>query len=416
MNTIQFFNDFSLKVMATPHWKVMESTVEGTHWHREDNVAVHTIMCINEYFRLFSDKRSDREQMIALIAILFHDFGKPEAEETKERKNEDGTPSGVTYHSYAGHEPISANEMISFFCEHDDLREEFFAQGYGWNDLRSIKFMIEHHLPYALEKPAKRIALRAAVAHTLGADEVCFYDMLVSDCYGRISDDHDAKKAKVHEWIKDFTAIPVAESDEKKRAMKGIKGLKPFAVSLTANGIEMDWTYEKRQPILYVLHGISGAGKSTFIKKMPGHFNVFSEDDLRMKYAEANLDHTDLRAWSGMTRQEQYDAAWKFCAMSPDSTFDKVVKAEWLKVLGEHQDIVLDRMNPTRKARNTFIQSAKERGYRVQSVEFYISEQEAKDRQKTRDDKRLPDFRVHQLYMQMETPWVGPEVDSFAIA
>jgi len=403
MSTIQFFNGFSLKVMETPHWKVMESTVEGTHWHREDNVAVHTIMCLNYYVNHFSHLRSEREQMIALMAILFHDFGKPESEETKERKNEDGTSTGEMYHSYAGHEPVSANEMMSFFCSHDELREEFFAQGYDWNDLRSIKFMIEHHLPYGLVKAAKRLALRSAVAHTLGADEVCFYDMLISDCYGRISDDHDAKKAKVHEWIKDFSALPVAKNNADARKKNGLGKMGIFL------------NKDARQPVLYVMHGISGSGKSTFIKKMPGELLVYSEDDLRMKYAEANLDHTDLRAWSGMTVQERYDAAWKFCAMSPDSTFDKVCKAAWNSILDQHTDIVLDRMNPTRKARASFIETAKAKGYRVESIEFYISEQEAKDRQKTRGDKSLPDFRVHQVYMQMETPWIGPEVDAAQI-
>ena len=365
---------------------MMKNTVEDSCWHRESSTWVHTVMTLNHYFENIADHRSISQQWITALALLAHDFGKPGSEETKERAG-----TGEKYHSYAGHESVSANEMISFFCAHDSLREAFFAEGFGWNDLRKIKFMIEHHLPYNLTRPAKRIVLRSAVAYALGEDEVCFYDMLISDCCGRISDDHGTKKAKVHEWVEKFKEIPIAQNDVAKRAPK-----------------------TKQQPILYVLHGVSGAGKSTFIEQMQG-LNVFSEDALRLKYAEEQLDHTDLRYWSSMTTAEKYDAAWKFCHLNKDSDFSQRSKARYHEVLAEMRDAVLDRMNPTRKGRSLYIEAAKALGYRIQSVEFYISKEEAKARQKTRGDKQLPDSRVHQIFMQMETPLVGPEVDAFII-
>ena len=82
------------------------------------------------------------------------------AEETLEAK--DG--SGRTYHRYAGHEQVSANEFISFLCEHEELTKKFFARGYGWDDVMKIKFMIEHHLPFGLKNPTKRQNLRNTVA------------------------------------------------------------------------------------------------------------------------------------------------------------------------------------------------------------------------------------------------------------
>ena len=389
MTTNQFFEKFLAQVKQTSQWAIMEKTVEGSHWHREDNVAVHTQMTINVYLAKFAHERTPRQQMIALMALLFHDFGKPEAETEKPRAD------GTLYNTYAGHEPVSANEFMSFICDHHDLRNQFFEQGFTWTDIRSIKVMIEHHLPYSLKNVTKRLALRSMIAHTLGADEVCFYDMLRSDGLGRISDDHEAKTKSVEEWITEFRVItvPVAKTAPGKTIIK------------------------QPQKTMMVLYGVSGAGKSTWVSKLKGEsfFEIAAEDAWRLEYAQQHLDEIDLSEWPRMTTAEQYDAAWKFCHMSKLSKYDAFAKQQFAAILESGKHIVLDRMNQGRKGRGSWITAAKACGYRIESVEFYISEQVAKDRQATRGDKRLPDHRVHQIYMQQETPWYGPEVDAFRI-
>ena len=142
---------------------------------------------------------------------------------------------------------------------------------------------------------------------------------------------------------------------------------------------------------------------------------VASEDAWRLQYAEQHFDEIDMSEWPRMTVQEQYDAAWKFCHLSKLSKYDAFAKAEYTKILDSGKHFILDRMNQGRKGRASWIEAAKQHGYRVESVEFYISEQVAKDRQQVRGDKCLPDYRVHQIYMQQETPWYGPEVDAFRI-
>ena len=383
MNASQTFKAFFQKVKATPHWKVMEDTVENSPWHREANVAVHTTMTIDHYLNKFYDERNDRQRLITLIALLFHDFGKPEAEETLEKK--DG--SGELYRRYAGHEPVSANEFMSFICDQPELRNDLFVAGLSWIDLRMIKVMIEHHLPYGLKNETKRQNLKQMVLTTFGEDDVCFYDMLYSDSAGRISDDHPEKLANVDRWIKDFQWLQV----------------KPKAAR------------DPDPPELFVLVGVSGAGKSTFVRTHASGVAVFSEDDLRMEYAEQHLDMVDFEHWPTMTPQEQYDAAWKFCHMNPESKFDAFSKAKFNEALDRGQTLIVDRMNQGRKGRGKYIQAAKDKGYFIRSIEFPISESTAKARQQTRADKRVPDYRVHQIVMQLETPWYGPEVDAFEI-
>lgn len=409
MSKIQFFQDFYERVRATRHWKTMAETVENSPWHREANVAVHTDMTINIYLDQFAANRTDRQQVITLMSLLFHDFGKPEAEEVVEKKDS----PGEMYRRYAGHEPVSANEFMSFIIDNHELRDMFFRQGFGWEDVRKIKVMIEHHLPYGIERPAKRQALRNMVAKTFdGMDEECFYDMLRSDNRGRISDDHQTKITAVEAWIEEFRAMPVVFEDLAKRRLNGM-GLKPFAVNRDGS---FDHDRPLKQKTCIMLYGVSGAGKSTWVHEhCRGDYIVVNEDNWRLEYYERNLPVDGLGFWMSLTRQERYDFAWDACHKDENSTYDQFAREKYDAVLAQGKDIILDRMNEGRKVRGPWIEAAKKCGYTIKSVEFYISERMAKARQRTREDKRVQDNRVHAIYMRQETPWFGAEVDDFII-
>lgn len=386
MNKTQFFMNFWEQVQKTPQWATMATTVEGSEWHREANVAVHTTMCI-EHYLTYADQRSDRQQILTLMTLLFHDFGKPEAEETLEAK--DG--SGRTYHRYAGHEPVSANEFISFMCEHKELTKSFFAQGFDWEDIRKIKFMIEHHLPFGLKNATKRQNLRNAVAYTLGADEQCFYDQLWSDCNGRISDDHETKRNNVVNWIDEFRAIPVH----------------PMKVA------SVD------RKTMFVLVGTVGVGKTTWIQNLrrlnpKSVFVVISEDAYRLEFHYANLSNNDQARWVSKPKAEAYAEAWQYC-FEHSADYDRYAKEMLKRAVSTGETLIVDRTNQTRKARGPWVAAGRGAGYAIRTIEFYIDEATMHARQKTRGDKSVPYNRAHQIFMNIDVPQVGVEVDSFEI-
>jgi predicted kinase len=387
MTSVAFFRSFWDEVKQTSQWATMAATVEGSEWHREANVAVHTTMCIEHYIANTAQHRTEREQLMTLMTLLFHDFGKPEAEETVERK--DG--SGTTYHRYAGHEPVSANEFISFVCDHETLMKKFFARGFGWDEIRMIKFMIEHHLPFGLKNKMKRQNLRNTVEETLGWAEQCFYDQLWSDCCGRISDNHDEKKANVVQWIEEFRAMPTTAAKEPKASA----------------------------PVMYALCGTVGAGKSTWMKKFQrlnagSPMTVVSEDNYRMEFYELNLSNTERVRWLSDAPKSRYAEAWKYC-FDHSSDYDKYAKEQLRRAVESGQTLILDRTNQTRKSRGPWITAAKSKGYKIVAVEFYISESVMHERQKTRPEKDVPYHRAHQIFMAMETPWFPIEIDEFEI-
>lgn len=368
--------------------ETMRNTVENSPWHREENTWVHTLMCLDYYIENLSKNRSAKQNLITLTCLLFHDFGKPEAEETLQKADGSGT-----YRRYAGHEKISANEFISAVKDYPELLSAMFDAGLTWEDIRSIKWMIENHLPYSLEKEEKRKTLRATLKATLQEDEQCFYDQLVSDANGRISDDHEAKLQKVHEWIEKFDAIPVV----------------PRVKTATA------------RPTLYVLHGVSGAGKSTWRK----NFNeqrtedaqalIACEDDWRIEYAKANMNPQQLNDMLMADDAPAYDMAWNFCHMNKDSKYDAFARKKYQDLLTWKRDIILDRTNQSRKNRKSWVDAARQARFNIVSVEFYMSVKESNERQQTRGDKFLPGYFVRKIVMNMETPWLGTEVDNYII-
>ncbi len=380
---LDIFVKFWDEVKKTSHWKVMEQTVEGSEWHREANVAVHTTMCIEHYINEVAHDRTERQVAMTLMTLLFHDFGKPEAEETLERKDGSGS-----YHRYAGHEPKSANEFLSFVMSHEELTKSWFAHGFGWEDVRKIKWMIEHHLPFGLKNPTKRANLKRAMDTILGEDVQCFYDQLWSDCNGRISDDHETKRKNVIDWIEEFKQVKAA----------------PYKAPAAD------------APVMAVLVGPVGAGKSTWMSSLAEtvDFEIVSEDMYRIDYARENMTPEVREAWRMKGQKELYAEAWQF-AFDSKGAYDKYAREQLLKAVASGQQLVLDRTNQTRKSRGPWIQAAKQAGYRIETMEFFISEALSHARQKTRRDKEVPGYRTHQIYMAFEVPWEGVESDGHTI-
>lgn len=206
MTPVQFFRGFLEHVSLTPEWAAMEVTVEGTPWHREANVAVHTLMTMQHYALNTAKQRTPRQQRLTLLALMFHDFGKPSSETT----NEEGR------HRYTGHEQVSKELMYAFFKRHPALWSELSHYGYIHADLAAIADIVDHHLPYSWQKK-KLLKVKASLLKHLGEDMVVYTDVLRADCAGRMSDDHVTKIQTVEDWITHYEALVVISEEEQLR-------------------------------------------------------------------------------------------------------------------------------------------------------------------------------------------------------
>lgn len=366
----QFISGFK----ESDQWATMAGTVENSPWHREANVAVHTEMVLQHFKERFAHKYSERAVTVGTIALLFHDAGKPAAEEVLEKK--DG--SGEMYRRYAGHEQNSAVTFQECYMNMGLLRELLTPK-----EARAVRWLIEHHLPYGYKDKQKRAGLAIGTASALkeaGVPYELFFDCLRSDAAGRISDGHEEKLKAVEDWIAEFSQIDVT----------------PTAAS--------------NLPTMYILVGPSGSGKTTWTCA-----RWDSERDVVISYDTIKLDFWMCKnkpTQSVIDPVKHYAAAWEF-ANKHESEFNKFAnehitrKLEFVKKTGG--DVYIDMVNASKKRRAKFVELAKK--FNVVGVEFWNRFETLMARQKTRPDKDVPYTAVSQQVQAVCGCWLGTEVN-----
>jgi predicted kinase len=373
---MQRLADFVTAFKGTPEWATMTATVEDSPWHREENVAVHTEMSIHQYFSRFAADRCELEIVLGVLAILFHDTGKPSAEETLDKKDGSGQ-----YRRYAGHEQDSAVTFTECYLKMPALRELITPL-----EARAIRWTIENHLPYGLKDKAKRHGMRMSTYHAfdaIGLSDRTFFDVLRSDSAGRISDDHETKLQAVEDWIAEFKEISTIDTKAK-----------PFG------------------PTMCVLIGPSGSGKTTFRKRGDPSALVINADEAKVAfYREAK----GVAFTMPVSDADVYKAAWDYCTLESESSkaFEKHFKSLALETVKKAKatgvDVYVDIVNASRKKRAPFVEMAKQNGLRIVAVEFWNTFDTLVARQATRGDKVVPDFAIRQQIYATTCAWVGLE-------
>ena len=203
MDAVQRFEEFRAKFLKTDLWRAMVNEREGTAWHREANVGVHTDMLLDWYRDNLMQHRSDTQRMWTMVACLFHDVAKPMSRIVKPG------PDGQPKNGYHGHEPKSGRVWAVYAVEnHADVSE---ILRFDMSDVEFVKHMIDHHVPFEMKKPGKRIALKRSFYDRNGDHgHRAWLDLLLSDQHGRHSDDKAAKLKKVDEWMAEWDQVPLS--------------------------------------------------------------------------------------------------------------------------------------------------------------------------------------------------------------
>jgi len=367
------FTTFIKKFEQSACAKSMKDTVEDSPWHREASVWIHTQMALAT-LRGRENEMSEHDYLLTQMAILFHDVGKPVSEETLTRED------GVEYRRYAGHEQMSAVMFTEQYLTDPDLQAVM--QPLGETGHRKVRWLIEHHLPYGLQKKDKLAALKRSTLKTVGS-LFPLYAHLLADAEGRISDGHEEKLRNVHEWIKMMDSVHVD--------------------SLTPVNDDAQ--------VCYVLMGPPGIGKSTWTKNSAGSSLHYSWDNIRLELLQ--LHHPQEFFVNFDNLQRQYDLAFEFCVSN--QTLWNSASTKWNTMLRwayqQKKNIVVDNTNQTVKARTLFIQSARKAGFRVVGVEFYASDKTLMERALSRKDKGINGKIVRRIRDNMRLGFYGSEFD-----
>lgn len=377
------FPKFLESFQQSEFWKSMEATVEDSPWHREANVAVHTLMGLEQakrWFPIDGSLESQRHILLTQLAILFHDTGKPPMEVVKENEER-----GV-YRSYANHEQRSARIFESYVMDH---WVEWFQHWITPDDVFAVSWIIEHHLPYGLKNENKIAALvDSLLGLPMPRDIDIFFNSLRGDAYGRTSDNWETNVQNMEAWVADM--------------IERIKLRVP-----TYNQQVMDSYKYKKEAVFLIAP--PGAGKSS-ARILFEDYKVFNLDELRVQFyrdAHPDLPPADVKA--------DYNAAFWY-TQENETQFKIYTNAVAGKMFKNETKILLDNTNVSIKGRRQYLEMARQNGFFTSAVYIPASLKLLKERNESRPDKKLPVNALEQLFYAVALPSRGGEFHSVVLS
>lgn len=359
----------------------MQHVTEGSPWHRERSVYVHTSMVIQSYFTLaqkFGLECNDTREnfYVGAMAATFHDAGKPDAEQTLHSE------SRGEYRQYKGHEALSVKYWLDFALEeaNRNILTEIALDGdatrYG-DFVSKVAYIIEMHLPFGLKKPAKL----QLFANTLVRWNIVHAFMLamMADQMGRIADDQEEKLQRVDEWV---------------------SSIDPYIECAQTSLVDVDET----KPRMIMMVGLPGSGKSTF--KAQSDYESASLDDMRLEVFRKSYRYDETKYGSNPDL-EYADAFQMITENNMSKGVEQMFRDNVSVLFGRGQDFVVDNTNLSRKKRALLITQARQNGFTPIAVHVMTHHKICIDRQATRPDKSVPAGAIIQMMNRYQVPTLG---------
>lgn len=342
----------------TNYRQLMGKTIENSPHHREDNVWVHTQMVMNQFYTQTGERNWSKEDFMTAIAIAFHDTGKPYTEEINYRDD------GSEYRSYKNHEYYSAGIFMDYILSNTN-DSNIIANHLSDDDIYNIWVMIAYHLPYQFNDERRRI-LKTHLEN-YGLVET-FTRFIISDCYGRISDDEKHRNERCHGFIDDFVNLDTVERHDVSECNKKI----------------------------IMIAGVTGCGKTSLIHRVTAeheHYDCHSMDALRLEWY--SNDYTEA-----------------FKMSSEDKSFNNSVARDFFNKLKYGTGIlVVDNTHIGYKQRKKYLRNRDT--YHEAYVKFISHERNVKQNNR-REDKYIPSNVVTRMYYSFQPILLG-EVDDLNI-
>ena len=153
----------------------------------------------------------------------------------------------------------------------------------------------------------------------------------------------------------------------------------------------------KTNPIAYILVGLPGSGKSTWVRSIiqDNQFVIVSSDDEIERHAKDN----------GQTYSQVFDSYVK--------TATSLMNAKFKDAVANNQSIIWDQTNMTSKKRKGILQQIP-KNYRKIAVVFQIDEQELERRLTKREQdegKAIPKHIIYSMAKSFEMPTTAEGFD-----
>lgn len=355
-------------VETIPEFAKLKECEQNPRWHGEGNAWIHTVKCVEAaYILLLEDMYDELDPRIAVASVLFHDIGK-----------------GVTtefikgnWHAY-GHE--FAGEKI--------------ARSLLWDKPASIREAICACTRYHM-KVLNMATSKNLVQEILEMSKIpfCSWRLLTfvknCDILGSIQEDNDGRMKDIEKVRSVYNIAHTLGVLDHEFSTFGVERKMVF---------HPDKAWKGDLPNVYVMIGLPGAGKNTWID----HFlNGTRPDDVEI------LSRDDIRAELGFCK----DGDKVVLSSDKEDRVSEVFNKRFLKALDEGKDVVLNNINLKKRYRDDFKRLVGKR--LVEWKYVYVEAPTIED-----NIKRRPTFNPEQLIgMKSVLEWPQPdEYDDIVIA
>ncbi len=262
----------------------LAETEQDKQWHAEGNVAVHTDMVLSQLYDLLRSEASHitgAKRQALILSALLHDIAKPL---TTRRKEVNGIERIVA----SGHEEAGAGylalKLIELPLEHKVIMTIMGLVGF-------------HQVPKLLV--VKNRAYHDYFHLALNADLELLYWLELADMKGRLCDDLE-KQLDLLEQFRLFAqeyqlwsvadpmsavlnSIQVKSSHDEQQYLNGyaVHQLAHDQISMAEEAIAKNDQNAQRYSHLYIMCGISGSGKSSWIARNLNDVEIISLDEIR---------------------------------------------------------------------------------------------------------------------------------------
>lgn len=322
MRFIELFNQETWipdwdKIFSIKEFKDMESCQQSKVWHREGNVRQHSILVANA-MQKFLEKRENvfpscsQYYIMMMSAAICHDLGKPSTTKFDVKKND----YACECHGQAG--AVITRRL--FFDEEFELREK-------------VCYMVRNHmtLHHLLDSPDKAERKLILMSHGW----VTVKDMLylnIADSIGSLNEIENGgfiqeKEDKIKKMALDIDCYDKPKFD--------VGGYEKIAYYRDLKQPKDEINYPSHSFTMFVVIGVPGSGKSTYIERYLKGVKHISRDLIRTEIG--------IKGIKPQGNKKQEDRVTEI--------FNKRV----IWCCENHQDFVIDNTNVRRIYRNDYL-------------------------------------------------------------
>ncbi len=300
-NTLQFSELFQQIHL----FHELEKTPQDSEWHSEGNVLIHNDMVLSEIYQIIDNEAkylSDDEKTVLVLSALFHDICKPITTKEKEIQNKIRIVS--PYHEEKARNylffklsPLVPKHLIMPIIElagYHQLPKLLVVKDKTKKDYLALSRKAPLHLFYYLELADMRGRFCSDKQEQL--DYLEMFKLYAIDYNLWHKQPYEEEKSFIFNEFKD----PLMANFVFSSFCKNIENGNIFSIE---EEISKSFHY-KHNSHCVVMCGLSGSGKSTFIKNNFTDYNIVSLDNIREELTGKRSDHSQEGRVKDLAKQQ----------------------------------------------------------------------------------------------------------------